>query len=357
MRLTKTVGQYLLGNGALAEIDKLLSEKVASPQDRVVYLIDHYFKDGALAARLPLKAADTVLYVDTTDEPTTDGVNALTAQVRQGSLPVAVVGIGGGATMDSAKALSNLLTNGGLAADYQGWDLLPGPGVFKIGVPTISGTGAEGSRTCVMMNQVKNLKLGHNSDHTVFDRLVLDPELTDTVPDDQYFYTGMDTYIHCIESLAGHYRHSLADSFSAQSLQLCREVFASAEMKSGENREKLMVASFLGGSAIGNSFVGLVHPFSAGLSMVFHTHHCIGNCIVMNAMEEFYPAETEEFRSMLAANKVSLPKDLCKDLSQAQYQALYDSTIIHAKPLANALGEDFKSVLTFDKVVEIFQRM
>ena len=357
MRLTKTVGQYLLGNGALAEIDKLLSEKVASPQDRVVYLIDHYFKDGALAARLPVNAADTVLYIDTTDEPTTDGVDALTAQVRQGPLPVAVVGIGGGATMDSAKALSNLLTNGGLAADYQGWDLLPGPGVFKIGVPTISGTGAEGSRTCVMMNQVKNLKLGHNSDHTVFDRLVLDPELTATVPDDQYFYTGMDTYIHCIESLAGHYRHSLADSFSAQSLQLCREVFASAEMKSPENREKLMVASFLGGSAIGNSFVGLVHPFSAGLSMVFHTHHCIGNCIVMNAMEEFYPAETEEFHSMLAANKVSLPKGLCKDLSQAQYRALYDSTIIHAKPLANALGEDFKSILTFDKVVEIFQRM
>ena len=57
MRLTKTVGQYLLGNGALAEIDKLLSEKVASPQDRVVYLIDHYFKDGALAARLPVSTA------------------------------------------------------------------------------------------------------------------------------------------------------------------------------------------------------------------------------------------------------------------------------------------------------------
>ena len=61
------------------------------------------------------------------------------------------------------------------------------PGVFKVGIPTLSGTGAEASRTCVMMNQEKKLKLGMNSDYTVFDRLVLDPELTATVPRDDIF--------------------------------------------------------------------------------------------------------------------------------------------------------------------------
>lgn len=357
MRLTKTVGQYLLGRGALAELEALLAGQVTSSDHRVVYLIDHFFADGAVAAKLPLKPADTVLYVNTTDEPTTEGVDTLTAQLRQGPIPAVVIGIGGGATLDTAKAVSNLLTNGGAAADYQGWDLVPQPGVFKIGVPTLSGTGAEASRTCVMMNHAKNLKLGMNSDHTVFDRLVLDPDLTASVPNDQYFYTGMDTYIHCIESLAGRYRHSMADAFSHQSLTLSREVFLAEDMKSEENREKLMVASFLGGSAIGNSFVGLVHPFSAGLSMVFHTHHCIGNCIVMNVMEEFYPREAEEFHRMLQAQKIELPRGLCRDLTETQHRALYDSTIIHAKPLANALGDDFKTVLTPDKVAEIFQRM
>src|SRR5262249_2370349 len=201
------------------------------------------------------------------------------------------------------------------------------------------------------------LKLGMNSDYSVFDRLVLDPALTASVPRAQYFFTGMDTYIHCIESLAGHYRHSLADAFSHQALSMCREVFLSGEMQSTENREKLMVALFLGGSAIGNSFVGLVHPFSAGLSMVLHTHHCIGNCIVLNTMEEFYPREVEEFRRMQDAQGVELPRSLCRDLNDTQYQALYDATILHSKPLANALGDDFKSALTFDKVIEIFQRM
>ncbi|HLH89457.1 MAG TPA: iron-containing alcohol dehydrogenase family protein [Xanthobacteraceae bacterium] len=357
MRLTKTVGQYLLGRGALQQIGQLLDEADSTPNRRIVFLVDYFFADGRLANRLPVGPADVVRYIDTTDEPTTEQVDAIAGELRRGVRPSAVVGIGGGCTMDIAKAVSNLLSNPGQAADYQGWDLVKAPGVFKIGVPTISGTGAEASRTCVMMNQAKNLKLGMNSDYTVFDRLVLDPELTASVPRAQYFYTGMDSYIHCIESLAGGYRHAFADALSRQALAICREVFLSDDMQADDAREQLMVASFLGGSAIGNSYVGLVHPFSAGLSMVFHTHHCIGNCIALDALGEFYPREVEEFRRMMQQQKIELPRGLCRDLTDAQEQALYDATVIHAKPLANALGDDFKSVLTRDKVAEIFARM
>jgi len=196
-----------------------------------------------------------------------------------------------------------------------------------------------------------------NSDHTVFDRLVLDPDLTASVPREQYFFTGMDTYIHCIESLNGSYRHTVADAFSEQALALCREVFLSDDMQSPENREKLMVASYLGGSAIGNSFVGVVHPFSAGLSMVFHTHHCVGNCIVMNVMDEFYPAETEEFHRMRAAQNIGLPENVCGNLTEQQWLDLFDATVVHEKPLANALGDGFRDILTRDRVREVFARM
>jgi 3-deoxy-alpha-D-manno-octulosonate 8-oxidase len=357
LRITKTVGEYLLAPGAIGEFRRVLAGRADQPGDRVVYLFDHFFADGRLAARLPIRKADTVRYLDTTDEPTTDGVDALVAELRAGPPIKALVGVGGGASLDTAKAVANLLTNDGKAADYQGWDLVPRPGVFKVGVPTLSGTGAEASRTCVMMNKARNLKLGHNSDHTVYDRLVLDPDLTATVPANQYFYTGMDTYIHCVESLGGRYRHAFADACSDQAMRLCRQIFLEGDMRSAENRERLMVASFLGGTAIGNSFVGVVHPFSAGLSMVFHTHHCIGNCIVMNVMDEFYPEATQEFRRMMELHRIELPRGLCSNLKQEQYQALYDSTIIHSKPLANALGDNFRDVLTFDKVVEIFRKM
>lgn len=357
LRITKTVGEYLLGSGSIAEFPRILAGRADGPHDRVVYLLDQFFADGRLAARLPVKPSDTVRYVETVDEPTTDGIDALVAELRPGREVRAVVGVGGGATLDTAKAVSNLLGNGGKASDYQGWDLLLRPGVFKVGVPTLSGTGAEASRTCVMMNQVKNLKLGMNSDHTVFDRLVLDPDLTATVPRAQYFYTGMDTYIHCIESLDGRYRHSFADACSDQALALCREIFLSEDMCAPEFREKLMVASFLGGSAIGNSFVGLVHPFSAGLSMVFHAHHCVANCIVMNVMDEFYPTQVEEFRRMAEKQRVTIPRGIARDLPEEKYRALYNATMVHAKPLANALGDDFKKTLTFEKVVELFRKM
>jgi 3-deoxy-alpha-D-manno-octulosonate 8-oxidase len=323
-----------------------------------VFFVDHYFDGRDLVRALPATAADRVIFVDSTHEPTTDYVDALYARVRaELGVPAVVVGVGGGTTLDMAKAVSNLLANGGAAADYQGWDLVPRPGVFKIGVPTLSGTGAEASRTCVMMNQAKNLKLGMNSDHTVYDRLVLDPDLTASVPRDQYFYTGLDTYIHCIESLAGRHRHAVADAYAREANNLCREIFLGGDMMGDDNREKMMVASYLGGCAIGNSFVGVVHPLSAGLSMVLGTHHCLSNCVVMDVMDEFYPDETAEFRAMARTQKVEIPKGLCRGLDDDGFQRLYAATVVHAKPLANALGDDFGSILTFDKVSSLFRRM
>ena len=68
---------------------------------------------------------------------------------------------------------------------------------------------------------------------------------------------------------------------------------------SDNKREKLMLASYFGGLSIANSMVGLIHPFSAGLSSVFGSHHCVSNCVVMLAMDEYYPEEVEEFKKFI----------------------------------------------------------
>jgi 3-deoxy-alpha-D-manno-octulosonate 8-oxidase len=308
---------------------------------------------------LGARTSDVVRYVDATDEPTTDGIDAITSELRGllTGLPATIVGFGGGTTMDTAKAVANLLTNTGGAADYQGWDLVKVAAVHKIAVPTISGTGSEATRTCVMTNTKTGLKLGMNSDYTIFDQMVLDPDLTASVPRDQYFYTGMDAYIHCIEALAGSYRNAVGDAYSRETVNLCRQVFLADDMMSAEAREQLMVASYLGGCAIATSYVGLVHPFSAGLSVVLGLHHCIANCIALNALGEFYPAEHAEFQTMMNKQKVSLPVGVCANLSDEQYQRLVAATVVHAKPLTNALGSNFRDVLTDARVTEIFRRM
>lgn len=365
IRLVKNVGSFNFGAGSLDDLHKHVNTRrahvsAAGGESKVVYIIDEFFANQLdVFGRLVVGPQDRVEFVSTEDEPSTDAIDHMVASLIEAgfSKPATLVGLGGGITLDTTKAVANLLTNGGKAEQYQGWDLVRVPGVHKIGIPTISGTGAEATRTCVMTNTRTGLKLGMNSDHTVFDHIILDPELTATVPRNQYFWTGMDAYIHCIESLNGHYRNAIGDAYSAQTVSLCHDVFLGEDMMADEMREKLMVASYLGGCAIATSYVGVVHPFSAGLSVVLGLHHCVANCITMRAMAEFYPEAYDEFWAMAKRQQVDIPSGVGRGLTDEQYRALYDATVIHQKPLTNALGSDYRKVLTFDKVVSLFQKM
>lgn len=365
IKLVRNVTRFSIGARSLDNLAvTLLRMRNAALEkgesNKIIFFLDEYFSsDLILHSRLGFLPGDALEFINSQREPTTDKVDKLTARLIEAgySNAAAVVGMGGGVTMDFAKAISNLLTNGGKAADYQGWDLLKKPGIFKIGIPTISGTGAEATRTCVMTNPETGLKLGMNSDFTVFDHVIMDPELTLTVPRNQYFYTGMDAYIHCIEAMYGGYRNAIGDAYCRETISLCRQVFLEADMQTCQNRELLMVASYLGGCAIATSYVGLVHPLSAGLSVVLGVHHCIGNCIVMRAMAEFYPAAYTEFWLMAEKQNVSVPKGVCDNLSEDDFKRLYDATMIHQKPLTNALGDGYRSILTFEKVTELFKKM
>ena len=360
IRNARNVSRYLYGQGTVDDLTDILASHRGISPGYVLFFIDNFFEQHGLPERFDaIESDDRIIYVDTTNEPTTTLINQLRDRIleKTGEMPCVIVGIGGGITMDVAKAVSNLLTNGGRAEDYQGWDLVKMPGVFKIAVPTISGTGAESTRTCVMTNPVSGLKLGMNSDFTVYDQIILDPDLTSTVPRDQYFYTGMDAYIHCMESLRGSYRNAIGDAYSDQTIRLCRDVFLGGDMMSDENRAKLMVASYLGGCAIATSYVGVVHPFSAGLSVILGIHHCVANCITMRAMEQFYPEGYREFWQMAEYQGVTIPDGICLNLTDEQYDGLYASTLIHQKPLINALGENYKDILTREKVKEIFRKM
>lgn len=359
IRNSKNVLKYMFGNGAIKNLRDILNSQIKNKnEDYCVFYIDHYFKEADIFKNY-IEDLDVVVYVDSTNEPTTDQVDGYAEALRKlNKIPAAIIGIGGGCSLDVAKAVSNLMTNPGKAADYQGWDLVKNPGIYKVAIPTISGTGAEASRTCVMMNYEKNLKLGMNSEYTIYDQLIMDPTLTKTVPRDQYFYTAMDNYIHCVESLRGSYRHLVGDLFSMQALALCREVFdPTGDMMDLKNLEKNMLASYLGGCAIANSYVGVIHPFSAGLSVVLGIHHCLANCIVMSVMEDFYPDEVAEFKSFAKAQGISIPRGVCSNLTEEDYERLYLSTIVHEKPLANALGPNFKSILTREKVKYYFEKM
>ena len=357
--LTKIVGSYHFGSDSISALEAIIDSKRNPSSNSCIFFVDHFFQGNKLIDSLPIMQEDSVFYVDSSNEPTTEQIDSYVSKISEIciNIPCCIIGIGGGTTMDIAKAVSILLGNGGIAEKYQGWNLVNNSGVFKIGIPTLSGTGAESSRTCVLVNKDKNIKLGINSPFTVFDHLILDPKLSATVPKQQFFYTAMDTYIHCIESLNGMYRHELADLFSTNALRLLREVMHSDELNTFENRKKLLIASYLGGSAIGNSYVGVVHPFSAGLSTVLGTHHCEANCITMGKMQHFYPEATKEFLSFVRRHKIKIPEKLCADMTDGLLNQLYEACIIHEKPLKNALGNGYKDILTKNEIINIYMSM
>ncbi len=350
----KLVPNVIFGRGCFSQLDEIIEKQRTDSSSWVVFVTDDVFKGKDLEKQLPLHKGDMLLWADVTDEPKTEYVDKLTSEVRDfaSRLPCAIIGIGGGSSMDLAKSVSLMLTNEGSSTLYQGWDLIKNPAVYHIAVPTLSGTGAEVSRTAVLTGPEK--KLGLNSDYTVFDQIVLDPELTQSVPNDQHFFTGMDCYIHCIESLEGTFLNEFSKSYGEKSLDLCRQVFLDDHPDSAD---KLMMASFFGGMSIAYSQVGACHALSYGLSYVLGTHHGIGCCITFDYLDEFYADGVKEFRSMMEKCNIELPRGLVAGLEEDQIEKMV-TVALGLDPLwENCLGKDWKTIMTRDKAKSLFLKM
>jgi 3-deoxy-alpha-D-manno-octulosonate 8-oxidase len=352
----KLVGYVVFGRGSFAQLDGILAPR-RQGEAPVVFLVDHFFRDKpAFLSRVPIRGRDRVLFADVTHEPTTALVDGLRDQVRSECGQVSgIVGIGGGSTMDLAKAVSLMLTNAGSSADYQGWDLVKLPGVYKVAVPTLSGTGAEVSRTAVLIGPTK--KLGLNSDFTPFDQIVLDPDLVAGVPAEQRFYTGMDCYIHCIESLQGSFLNAFSRSYGEKALELCRQVFLEKDGWDGDSDERLMMASYAGGMSIAYSQVGVAHAVSYGLGYLLGIHHGIGNCIVFDQLEEFYPQGVRDFQRMLEKHHIQLPRGVTRGLDESQVERMLDVSLGMAPLWQNALGPDWQRKMTRERLRALFARL
>ena len=351
----KMVDYVVYGRGSFNQLDEILApnRKGGAP---MIFLVDHFFEGKPLVQRIPLTGKDKIVFADVTHEPKTAQVDALAASLREEFGTVSgIIGIGGGSTMDLAKAVALMMTNPGSSADYQGWDLVKQAGVYKVGIPTLSGTGAEVSRTTVLTGPVR--KLGMNSDFTPFNQIVLDPDLAKDAPANQRFYTGMDCYIHCIESLEGTYLNEFSKSYGEKALDLCRKVFVEKNTWDDECDEQLMMASFAGGMSIAYSQVGVAHAVSYGLSYLLGTKHGIGNCIVMNHLEEYYPAGVKEFKFMVEKNNIDIPVGICAGLSDQDFNTMIDISL-SLKPLwENALGKDWETIMTRQKLRALYEKL
>lgn len=354
----KNIEKIVFGRGSFAQLDEIISPIRVRNEGFFVFVVDAHFEGKPLAEQIPLHNNDVLRFIDVKPkEPTTQQVDRLRDEVlAEKGMPGGIVGIGGGSIMDIAKAAALMFTNAGSSQLYQGLNLVKNEGIYHLGVPTISGTGAECSMTAVLSGPEK--KLGLKCEWTVFNQVILDPDLVVGVPSDQWFYTGMDTFIHCIESKSGIHYNAFSQAYGDQAIALCKQVFlGDGAGQTPENDEKLMMASLFGGLSLTYSEVGACHALSYGLSVVLGIKHGYANCLAFNHLELFYGEAVAEFRTMVERFDVTLPQNLSKNWSEKQITDMAAVALNLPFMWEHALGKEWDKKFGLEDIKRLYRAM
>jgi Alcohol dehydrogenase, class IV len=179
-----------------------------------------------------------------------------------------------------------------------------------------------------------------------------------TVPKDKWFYTGMDTYIHCAESVTGVLNNAFSLAYANQAMQLCRDVYVGKQAGQNEtNNEKLMVASLMGGLSLSYSEVGVCHALSYGLSKILNYKHCFANCVVFQHLEDIYGEYVEEFQQMLKKHNIQLPQHISNDWSDDTIHAMAEVAYHLPHMWHHAFGEEWQKAISLDFIKSLYKRL
>lgn len=185
------------------------------------------------------------------------------------------IGLGGGSVIDTAKVIGMLAVNGGSTEDYQlnGRAVITEPPLF-IAIPTTSGTGAEATKTSVVINNNNHLKksLYHNT--MIADIVILDPTLTLALPARITAATGMDALSHAIESYVSLNANPVTEIYGLKAIELVNQYLDEAYLHPDniEARSGMMLASYLGGCAI-SAGIGIAHIMAQPLGGEYGIPH------------------------------------------------------------------------------------
>ncbi|OWT56287.1 alcohol dehydrogenase [Candidimonas nitroreducens] len=198
--------------------------------------------------------------------------------------------IGGGSTIDVAKAVGILSTNGGRIHDYEGIEKYSKPPLPLIVLPTTAGTGSEVSGSCVITDTEKNLKMSIR--HAAFNPAsiaILDPLALRTVPAHVAAHSGMDAFVHAFESFLSRLANPVTDAINIRALEL----IAANIRQFVANRENLQAAlnmlcgSALAGITFGQTGLGNVHCMARFVGAYFHLSHGLSNAICLPQVARF----------------------------------------------------------------------
>src|SRR5262245_18749574 len=284
--------RVVFGPGKIAELGKLAAELGGR---RVLLVTDHGLETAGHPqkgiAALESAGLTVSLFDDVHPNPTTDDVERGLAVTRGTEIDL-IVGLGGGSSMDCAKGINFLLTNGGRMEDYWGANKATRPMLPMIAVPTTSGTGSEAQSYALIANPKTHMKMACVDPKATCRVAVLDPELTISMPASVTAATGIDALSHAVESHVCTRRNPVSQLFSRQAWQLLVRGFP-AVIDAGDDidaRAKMLLGAHLAGSAIENSMLGAVHALANPLSAHFDVTHGVAIAVMLPHVVRFNAA-------------------------------------------------------------------
>jgi alcohol dehydrogenase len=275
--------RIVFGHGTLQRLGQLASEigfrRTLLVADPGVVAAGH----AAQAVRL-LEAAgiDTTLYTDF-------GVNPDSAMVETGcrfAEPLrldSIVGLGGGSSLDAAKGINFLLTNGGSIADYRGYGKAATPLLPMIGVPTTAGTGSEAQSYAVISDAATHMKMACGDPSAAVRIALLDPELSMTAPRHVTAMAGFDAIAHAVETAVTARRTPMSDTFSHQAWRLLSDAFERVLLTPADldARSAMQLGSHFAGMAIEHSMLGAAHACANPLTARYNMTHGLALAILL----------------------------------------------------------------------------
>ena len=267
--------RVVFGEGAIARLGELARElgfrKTLLVADRGLVESGHVQEATALLRSAGIDVFPFHAFEADPDTVMVEAGRSFAAGVGIDSL----IGLGGGSSMDCAKAINFLLTNGGVMQDYWGFAKAEKPMLPMIGIPTTSGTGSEAQCYALISDADTHVKMACGDPKAAFSIALLDPGLTVSQPAGVTATAGFDALAHAVETWVTTSRNPMSDVFSRQAWLLLeanyeRVLTAPTDI---EARGAMQLGAYFAGVAIENSMLGATHACANPLSARYGTTH------------------------------------------------------------------------------------
>ena len=240
--------------------------------------------------------------------------------------PDAIIGLGGGSTLDTAKVVATLCPTSISVASIIGTNLIERAGLPLIAIPTTAGTGSEVTSIAVVSDPDFILKKAVVSPYLIPKVALLDPALTVSLPGQSTAHTGMDALSHAIESYTSLNANAYTEALSLEAIELITNSLpiAYSNPESLEHREAMLKGSLLAGLAFSNAGVAAAHALAYPLGAEFHLPHGLAVSLMLLPVTNFnLPSQPLKFKKMaerLTGRKDASPQDIVSSLKRLMQQ-------------------------------------